>query len=439
MNYKELIVPIVYNKNKEEEHDVLNRFSEFYNSHFTKLLESLGHGVVITHGESNLSPNIHINTSETNNIIVNFSEGCFLDKKGRVIVVSSKINREFNINEYKNQMVFFYLRGRVEEGKLIQESDNLPAVKNNILKGYITFSKDKKKSNSEYIELCRINIGDDSQIINPKNPFNPQKNELDIRYVPRILSNNSLPQEIRLEIAKYLFDYASFFTKLAPKIQSFNASIIASNAYDASSKIKFNYFSTFEIYDLLDQIVKVSTFFYDEIRERIEEIHESDFRRSLTRLESIFNAEESITYNIPFYEINLSEEGEKENFWQNILSHIEDISSSKDEWKLIVKTQERVEIEKNYLLVGRVGGDNLDIELENDYISGNHLKITRNDINPALIDIEDLGSSNGTFFKGIRYEKHRKVTIHENESVELYDYEFDIYNNLIVKKFMENK
>jgi len=134
----------------------------------------------------------------------------------------------------------------------------------------------------------------------------------------------------------------------------------------------------------------------------------------------------------------LSEGNDRENFWENIFSHIKDISESKDEWEFIVEHKERIAVKKEYLLVGRVGGDNLDIEIDNDYISGNHLRITKNDIDPTLLDIEDVGSANGTFFQGIRYEQHRKVTIQRNEKIELYDYEFDLYNHPKVQDFLNS-
>jgi len=89
-------------------------------------------------------------------------------------------------------------------------------------------------------------------------------------------------------------------------------------------------------------------------------------------------------------------------------------------------------------LVGRKGVEGLDIEIDSEWVSGNHLKITKNDLDPTLVDIEDLGSANGTYLKGIRYENHKKVTVNRGEKIELYDYEFDIYNNPVVKEFLES-
>ena len=186
-------------------------------------------------------------------------------------------------------------------------------------------------------------------------------------------------------------------------------------------------------------MVEITILFYDEIKDKFENIENSDFKRSLTRLESIFFSDESINEGtVKFYDFSLDNQNDKKSFWENIFAHIQDISHSKDEWKLIVKQEEIVPREKEYLLLGRIGGDDLDIEIDYEYISGNHLKITKNDINSMLLDIEDLGSSNGTYFQGIRYEQYKKVTIPKNGKIELHDYEFDIYNNAVIQKFLAN-
>jgi len=428
-----LLLSTIY---KEEKESVLfSQLSHFYKTHFNSAVSAMGYGIIIN-SDGNLSPNIITNASNSKNKTISFESGSFIDKKGRVIVVSKKLSQSFNIDEFYEKTIFFYLKSIEVVGKKVEHPGGF-VIQDTLFNGEITLSSEQKY-NSEYIELCRIVITSDN-ISHPTNPFNPQKNELDIRFVPRILSNSSLNHEVLDLIYLHLFDYAKFFTKLAPKIGVFTTTLVASDAYQLATRVKLDNFSTFEIYTLLNQLVKVTLFFYDEVKDKIENIEDSDFRRSLNRLESIFFSEESLNEgSVKFYDLNLDERNDKKNFWENIFAHIRDISHSKDEWRLIVERQELVNVKKDYLLLGRVGGENLDIEIDNDYISGNHLKITRNDINPELLDIEDLGSSNGTYFQGIRYEEYKKVTIPKNEKIELHDYEFDIYNNPVVQDFLAN-
>jgi len=431
---KNLSLSIIY---KEEKESVLfNQLSHFYKTHFNYLLSTMGYGVVIN-SEGNLSPNIITNASQSKNKTIRFEPGFFLDKKGRIIIVAKSLSQSFNVDKFYEKTLFFYIKSSDVLDKKVEHPGGF-VIQDTIFKGEVILSSEKKSSSSEYIELCRIVIDSDT-ISHPTNPFNPKKNELDIRFVPRVLSNNSLNSEVLDLIYTHLFDYACFFTELAPKIGAFTTTLVASDAYQLATRVKLDNFSTFEIYTLLNQLVKVTLFFYNEVKDKIEDIENSDFRRSLNRLESIFFSEESLNEgSVQFYELDLEEREDKKNFWENIFAHIRDISHSKDSWKLIVAREEVLSVKKDYLMLGRLGGDNLDIEIDYDYISGNHLKITRNDINPELVDIEDLGSSNGTYFQGIRYEEYKKVTIPKNEKIELHDYEFDIYNNSVVQSFLAN-
>ena len=85
-----------------------------------------------------------------------------------------------------------------------------------------------------------------------------------------------------------------------------------------------------------------------------------------------------------------------------------------------------------------MGGDNLDIEINNDYVSSNHLKIRKNDMDYNLVDIEDVGSSNGTFINGIRLEENIKRTLQRDEELKLHDESFDLYEHNVVKKFLNS-
>jgi len=431
---KELVLSTVY---KEEKEAVLfNQLPDFLKTHFQSFLSAMGYGVVINSG-GNFSPYIIETISRSKNKTISFENGTFIDKKGKIIVVPESLSVSFNVDEFDGKSIYFYLKSI----EVLDEKVEHPGrffIQETIFKGEITVSSEKKSSNSDYIELCRIAI-DGETLLHPTNPFNPKKNELDIRYVPRVLSNSSLAFETIEKIYAYLIDYASFFTELAPKVNASTTILVASEAFQSASRVRLNSFSTFEIYILLSQLVKITLFFYNEVKDKIEDIENSDFRRSLSRLESIFFSEESLNEgSVKFYDLDLEESRDKKNFWENIFAHIYDISNSKDSWNPVVIKEEVVSVEKDYLLLGRLGGENLDIEIDYDYISGNHLKITRNDINPELLDIEDLGSSNGTYFQGVRYEEYKKVTVHKNAKIELHDYEFDIYSHPVVKKFLEN-
>ena len=430
-NNKKLTLTTIYKNNDKAK--LFNFLVGFYESHFMSLVAGLGHGIIIN-SEGNLSPNVELNSSSKKNVTISFEKGTFIDKEGNLIVVPEKISQSFNIDEHKE--VFFYIKGKRDS--LQSEKQGTYLFEEDVFGYEIEVTKEPKNFVSEYIELCRISIdSDNDEVTHPLNPFNPQKNEIDIRFVSRVLNNNSLDPKVLNLIAQYLTAYANFFTQLSSRLESFSATIVASIAYQSVTKVATsNNFSPFEIYLLVEQLISTTNLFKDEMKEKIEDGTNHEFIYALERLTDIFSGKDTTRYNVKFYDIDLTEGGDRENFWENIFSHIKDISESEDEWKFIVEHKERVEVKKEYLLVGRVGGDNLDIEIDNDYISGNHLRITKNDIDSTLLDIEDIGSANGTFFQGIRYEKYRKVTIQRNEKIELYDYEFDLYNNPIVQEFL---
>ncbi len=424
-----LTLPIVYNNDENRERvPLFQGLVEFYESHFVHLINGLGHGVIIN-GQKNLVPNIESNGKS---IKITLDSGSFLDKEGRLILVPKKTSpKSFNIEGYRK--IFFYLKSKRVEEDNPSYKDKRTLIKNDVFDYEIVISPDP---DDRYIEVCRVELKG-YEILYPKNPFQPKLNEIDMRFVPRIISNNSLPQNTKDEIAEYLYLYGDFFIKLAPRIGSFSASVVSSEAYHSASKIKLENLSTFEIYNILSRVIKTTTFFYDEVKDKIENIKESYSGKKIKRLQSIFSGNESIVNKVSFYDIDLHEGGNRENFWENIFSDIKGIYDSKDSWTLI-KGSASTSKPKNYLLLGRKGGEGLDIEIDNEWVSSNHLRITKNDLNPKLLDIEDLGSTNGTYLRGIRYEEHRKVTVNRGDKINLYTHEFDIYEHPVVRDFLED-
>ena len=424
-----LTLPIIYNNNENRDKvPLFQGLIEFYETHFVHLVNSLGYGIIID-GHNNLIPKIESNGK---NIRVTLQAGAFLDKEGRLILIPKETApKSFNIEGYRK--IYFYLKSKIVEDDTPIYKDKRTLIKNNIFDWEIVISPDP---DDRYIEVCRVELNK-NEILYPKNPFAPKINEIDMRFVPKIISNNSLPQETKDEISEHLYSYGDFFTKLAPKIGSFSASVVASESYHYASKIRLDNLSTFDIYNMLSRIISTTTLFYDEIKDKNENIKESYFEQKIKRLQSIFSGNESITTKVSYYDIDLHEGKNRENFWENIFSEIRGIYESNDPWNLI-KSSITKSKPKEFLLVGRKGVEGLDIEIDSEWVSGNHLKITKNDLDPTLVDIEDLGSANGTYLKGIRYENHKKVTVNRGEKIELYDYEFDIYNNPVVKEFLES-
>ena len=240
MNSNELVLSKIY---KEEKESLLfNQLTEFYTTHFKHSLLTLGHGVIIN-GGGNLSPHIMKNTAVSNNVTVSFEEGSFLDKEGRLIVVSHSLSQSFNIDEFYQKRLFFYITPIEVIGEKVEHAGGF-VIQDTILSAKIVLSVENKSSKGNYIELCRVFI-DEDKVLHPSNPFNPKKSELDIRFVPRVLNNNSLNRETLYEISTFFYEYACFFTKLTPQIKSFTTSLVASDAYSSANKIKLDNFSTF--------------------------------------------------------------------------------------------------------------------------------------------------------------------------------------------------
>lgn len=397
-----------------------------------KLIKSLGYGIIID-DRGNLSPKIESNIVNSKNITISFEKGAFLDRSGSLIVVTKELSISFNIDDYND--IYFYIKVNKIEATPFTREDFIFKIQNFDSELFLS-----KEPISDGIELCRIKLKNNGNITYPLNPFRPNVNELDIRYVPRILSNYSMDLKILEKISKYFLEYADFFAELGPKIYSFNASMVVANAYQSATRIKVDKLSTFEIYHLLEQLIKLTVLFRTEVEFKIKNFKESDFLENITRLESIFFEGKQKHKNVRFYEIELEEEGETLSFWSNIFSHIKGIYTSEDEWDLITKEHKQEETKKEYLILGRKGEAGIDIVIDNEFISGNHLKITISDLEPEkkLIDIEDLGSTNGTYINTIRQEVSRKRTLLREDRLVLYDYEINLYERKEIEIFLNN-
>jgi pSer/pThr/pTyr-binding forkhead associated (FHA) protein len=55
-----------------------------------------------------------------------------------------------------------------------------------------------------------------------------------------------------------------------------------------------------------------------------------------------------------------------------------------------------------------------------------------------LVDIEDIGSLNGTFINGIRLEVNIKRTLKRDEELKLHDESFDLYERKEINNFLNS-
>ena len=312
MEDQELQLFTIYqnSNDKEEKSPLFNTVVDFYETHFRKLTESIGYGVVIN-GGSSLVPKIKHDNSNKRSVSIIFDKGTFIDKSGQLVVVPQE--SEISLNLDSSKTVYIYISVKRAEEKKIEETQQF-RKKVTILSGKLETATQPYSQDSNYIELCRIDIDVTKEGISyPNNPFAPKTNELDLRYVPKVLTQDTLQIETKHKMSKYLRAYGAFFAKLSSKISSFNASLVASDAYQNAKYIELHQVSTFDIYNLLQQLIELTLLFQEEVKNKVENTHR-DFDKSLSDLKNIFIDNNSTPKITSFYQISLKYESQDYNF-----------------------------------------------------------------------------------------------------------------------------
>jgi len=86
------------------------------------------------------------------------------------------------------------------------------------------------------------------------------------------------------------------------------------------------------------------------------------------------------------------------------------------------------------VIVGRVGSPNLDVEINNEMVSGRHLKLIKMG---SMVIIEDLGSTNGTTVDGVPLQQGEQKPISFNTNVVLAQSEKLDFNHPLIRPLFE--
>ena len=363
----------------------------------------LGYGVLQGYRES-------LSLDVGNGILV-VRSGAAIDQNGNLIFVPEAVTvkDKVSITDFpRDKYLYIYIRHQEEESGIQPHAGGSEhgKVHTELVSSYvIDMSNHKHNRGSEWIELGRVYIDynkakqyNQHDISNPLNPFLPRDNEIDRRYIPKIITNLAdLREENREEIYKILGYFADYLNEIAFKYKLLSATTASSFAYQIREDIFNNIMTPYSLYYKLKSLLEIVV----KIKDENSKIQESDFWINISNLLGLFSENYGSNYNgeIDFYGFNL----EEHSYFGNILKHFRRAGECNRELNLNIK--ERVKVKappKTFVQVGRSSKkeDGNDISYTKDKtISRKHLRVTAY---RGGFMIEDLRSSNGTFVNAER-------------------------------------
>jgi len=364
---------------------------------------ALGYGVLQGYRDS-------LSLDVANGILV-VRSGAAIDQEGNLIFVpeAETVKDKVAITDFpRDQYLYIYIRYQEEESGIQSHAGGSEhgKVHTELLNSYvIDVSNHKHHRESEWIELGRIYIDytkinqyNQHDISNSLNPFLPRENEIDRRYIPKIITNLAdLEEENREEIYKILGYFADYLNEISFRYKLLSATTASSFAYQIREDIFNNIMTPYSLYyklkSLLDIVVK--------IKDENSKIQESDFWINISNLMGLFSENYGSNYKgeIDFYGFNL----EENSYFGNIIKHFRRAAECNKELNLNVKEKVKVKAPpKRFVQVGRSDkkehGNDIYF-LKDKTISRVHLRVTAY---RGGFMIEDLRSANGTFVNAER-------------------------------------
>lgn len=299
--------------------------------------------------------------------------------------------------------------------KYIEKMEDFQASRNGedekiyykIAESYTVMIRTKAMNDKELFEIGRIYIDHDiSQNISEAiNPYSPTDNEVDLRFAPKIIPNNSVvtPAEI-IMMSNVIRKYADFLSEMAYRKSLFSASNAASLAHKIVIDLKANDLSAWKLYDMLSYLLQISL----KIKDEKSEIVNTGFWKNILRLQNLFSFSER--FEADFYDILLNIEN---SFFSKVFLHFENASIFDGNWDALMQDQEnKVAIEKDYLLAG--SALHCDLQIQGDDIEAEHARIYPY---KEGYFIEDISNSSGIYVNAMRLETGVKKFIRHQDFV----------------------
>jgi len=390
--------------------------SEVYLENKLKILAlgGLGYGVLLGYKES-------LALSFEGNLLV-VKRGAAIDKYGNLIYVPSAetVRENIHIKEFLDKKdVYVYIKYEEKEGgfkdHFTKKGEVIPTEFISSYEIKIDSYEHGSDTDSEWIELGRvlINYNKGEDIVVPYNPFSPKDNEIDVRYVPKIVTNLiDLSKKDNDEIYRILGIFSDYLNEISFKYRLLSASVASSFVYQVREDIYMNIVTPYDVYTKLKESFRI----VGKIEEENPNIKKSDFWKNFNQLKELFS-EGFIEQDkkISFYKFDISDQ----SYLGRILAHFERAGKDIQKLELEVK-EEEIEVEtehKGYVQVGRSakeedGNDIYEYFVDDKSVSRKHLKVI---FKEGAFWIEDLNSKYGTRINDEKMEKGARRLINPNK------------------------
>ena len=386
-------------------------------------LGGLGYGVLQGYKDS-------LALSIEGNLLV-IKSGAAIDGKGNLIYVpfTEKIKDKISVNSFlDHNYTYVYIKYEEEKSgrkEHVEQKETLE-VHTEFMSSYkivVSNYKWDDSVKSEYIELGRITIDYNKiseygreDIAEPFNPFFPRDNEIDVRCVPRIITNLvNLKEDENNQVYRVLGKFSDYLNVIAFRYKLFSASVASSFVYQAREDIYMNIITPYDFYQKLKESVRI----VEKIKEENSKIEDSDFWININNLKNLFSIGSGVKHNekIDFYNFDISEKA----YLGRILNHFKLAGECSRDLDFEVK-EELVQEEpkhRGYVQIGRSDkekhGNDIYLDFMHDQsVSAIHLIVT---VENGGFWIEDQKSTNGTKINGIRIQPKEKKFVKRGDTV----------------------
>ncbi|MEA3354640.1 MAG: FHA domain-containing protein [Campylobacterota bacterium] len=340
--------------------------------------------------------------------------GALIDGEGNILYVNKEhlildnlANKQFE--NKKSLYIYIQYKTKLED---IQESRHDKDIKLHykISDDYQIFIQEKNFRDKTLMELARFYV-DSSSGSNLKmaiNPFNPSSNEIDIRFAPKVVSqNNIMSPDEKILISSILRKYANFLNELSFRKRVISASGAASYAYKVSSDVMTGEVTPWQLYDMLYELLNISLYIY---KERAQIVNTALWK-NIKRLQSIFQFTES--YEVDYYETHLDIDS---SFFSKVIMHYSNAAVFDGNWDNILEEEEEKETanDKGYLIVG--SAKSCDVHVEGEDIAQEHAKLFHY---KGGFFIEDIGNTSGVYVNAEKVDKGVKKFVRAQDYIVL--------------------
>jgi hypothetical protein len=335
--------------------------------------------------------------------------GALITSDGNIVIVPQKhiILKDLVLTQFKDETTM-YVYIKYKETLTDAQDARKDREQKHFYKIEESFSvelREKTIDSADLFELVRFAIDHKSasQLGNPKNPYSPAVNEVDIRFCSRVSTSKSVMNyNEKVMVANIFRKYADFLTELAYRKRVISSSIAASFSNKIVGDLEIAKFSAIEMYETLQHLLYIST----KIKDEIPEIIGTGFWKNIIRLQSLFSFSES--YDASYYDMYLNIDS---SFFSKVLMHFGNAAIHDGNWDdLNGSEDETVKETRDYIKVG--SADDCDIIIIGDDIAPFHAKLYKY---KEGFFIEDVSETSGIYINAERLSKGMKRFIRHQD------------------------